>query len=152
MALKAVRALDHLPKICAAAALRRRIRPDDVRLMRDFCPRQLKLTIGEVEALFSLARENHAACPEWNDYFADAMGHWFVETFAPDHPPAEAAEALIDWLGGAGARLDAARLRLLSRVLETLPHCPESLMTFARLCLVRAMARDAEDEAAAGVA
>jgi hypothetical protein len=150
---KAVRSLDEIPNLCAGAARRGRIRPDDVRRLAAYCPRRLRLTEGEAEAIFALARESHPACPEWNDYFADAMGHWFVAVFFPRRRPREASRALIRWLGGEGVQLDAARLRLLARVLEAIPDHPEDLLAFARLCLVRAMARsEAEEAEAAGVA
>jgi hypothetical protein len=150
---KAVRSLDEIPNICAGAARRGRIRPDDVRRLAAFCPRRLRLTEGEAEAVFALARDGHASCPEWNDYFADAMGYWFVASFYPDRRPAEASRRLIAWLGGDDACLDPARLRLLARVLEAIPNYPEDLLAFARLCLVRAMARsEAEEAETAGVA
>ena len=152
MPLRVVRALDQIPELCASIARHGRIRPDDVRRLDEFSPRRLGLTIGEAEAVFALACAGYPACAEWNDYFADAMGHWFVETFSPDQTPIEAASRLIDWLGGAQARLDAARMRMLARVLETAPGCPEELLAFARQCLLRAMTRDPGEEVAAGVA
>jgi hypothetical protein len=143
MSLKPIRDLDAIPQLCAAIARRGRIGPGDVDILRETCPRGLRLTIGEAEAVFALARWPAPACAEWSAYFADVMGCWIVETFAHDRAPTEAARLLIAWLGGDQARLDPARFKMLARVLENLPDCPEDLLAFARSCLVRAMARNA---------
>jgi hypothetical protein len=153
MQWKTIRSLDEIPEICAGAARRGWISLDDVRRLAVFCPRMMRLTIGEAEAVFALAREGHPSCSEWNDYFADAMGYWYFATYFPDRRPAEASRELIRWLGGDYAKLDAARLRLLAKVLEVIPNHPEDLLAFARRCLVQAMAfSEAEEADAAGVA
>jgi hypothetical protein len=141
MSLKSVRDLDTIPRLCAAIDRRGRIGADDVANLDRNAPRGLRLTHGEAAALFALARQNHPACAEWGDYCADALGVWFVD-FAGEMAPPEAACLLMEWLGGAEARLDPARFRMLARVLERLPDCPEDLLAFARACLVRAMAPD----------
>lgn len=139
--MKSVRDLNTIPRLCAVIALRGRIDADDVANLKRNAPPGLRLTHGEAAALFALARQNHRACAQWGDYCADALGVWFVD-FAGEMAPAEAAILLIDWLGGEEARLDPARFRMLARVLERLPDCPEDLLAFARACLVRAMVPD----------
>jgi hypothetical protein len=142
MTFKVVRDLELIPRLCASIVRRKRIRPEDVRNLKHFCPRGLRLTCVEAEAVFALARADHRACPEWGDYFVNVMGCWFVGDYASERAPSEAASQLIEWLGGTEARLDPARFRMLARVLETIPDCPEELLVFARACLVRAMAKD----------
>jgi hypothetical protein len=139
MSFRSIRDLDMIPAICAGVAGRGRIEADDVRLLKRHCPRGLPLTLGEAEAIFTVARAKHPACAEWSDYFADVMGVWFVDAYAPDRTPTEAAAQLVGWLGGFQALLDPARIRMLMRVLERLPDCPEDLFGFARGSLIRAM-------------
>ena len=140
MSLKSIRDLDTIPRLCAAFARRGRIGADDVANLDRNAPRGLRLTHGEAAALFALARQNHPACA---DGATIAPTRWACGlSISPARCAGRGRRLLIDWLGGDEARLDPARFRMLARVLERLPDCPEDLLAFARACLVRAMAPD----------
>lgn len=127
------------PLICKSIARRREILAEDVATLAEACAGDIELTLDDAGAVFALARAEIPSCPEWREFFAETMSGWFVGVHARDEVSEEAARRLIGWLGGDEARLDAARFRFLMRVLERAPRCPEELLAFARVCLMRAM-------------
>jgi hypothetical protein len=127
-----------VPPICESIARRREIVVEDVATLAETCA-GVELTLDEARAVFALARAEIPSCPEWREFFAETMSSWFVGVHARYEVRDAAARSLIGWLGGEEARLDAARFRFLMRVLERAPRCPDELLAFARVCLMRAM-------------
>ncbi len=128
-----------VPLICESIARRREILAEDVAALAESCAGDIELTLDDARAIFALARAEIPSCPEWREFFAETMSGWFVGVQARNEVSETAAHSLIGWLGGEEARLDAARFRLLMRVLERAPRCPDELLAFARVCLMRAM-------------
>ncbi len=127
----AQRDLDLIPLICETIRRRRHIGFEDVQKLDRLCHRAENLTPGEADAIFALARKRVPACAEWDEFFAQTLGGWFLDDLTPSGIVSrDKARWLMARLDG-DAALSNAQYRLLQHVLENTLGCDEDLLAFA---------------------
>jgi hypothetical protein len=117
-----------------------RIRPEAVLALRGLVFGQIEVTPEEAEALIGLDEAVEEACPEWRDFFIEALTEHVVRQQTPSGYVDDAkAKWLVDRIGRDGRLKTETELGLLVKVLETADSVPDSLTAFAIFQVTRAV-------------
>ena len=116
----------------AGLASRSRIVAEDVLLLRREVFRDGVVSRGEAESLFALDASCDDKCPEWSDFFVEALTDYLVHQ---EKPAGYVSQDNADWLIRAistDGKVDtASELELLVKILETARKSPDRLVAFA---------------------
>jgi hypothetical protein len=122
----------HLPPAMAAIAERGEIRPEDVARLRATVYGNAVVSAEEAEWAFALDEAARSACPEWTEFFLEAVTDFVVRQEKPEGYVSEANAAwLVEAVGRDGTVKTASELELLIKVMETATSAPPSLSAFA---------------------
>ncbi len=121
-----------LPQIMATIAASGVVTPSDVVALRREVYCDDKVSRTEAEALLSLDHNVKQACPEWTEYFTQAMVQHIVHQSTPEGSVSEEnAQWLIDNISKDGLVDTAGRLQMLIKVIEDAQTSPDSIQKFA---------------------
>lgn len=116
----------------AGLTSRKRIVAEDVLMLRREVFRDGVVSRGEAESLFALDASCDDKCPEWSDFFVEAVTDYLVHQEKPaGHVSDDNAAWLIRAISTDGKVDTASELELLVRVLETARSAPDGLAAFA---------------------
>lgn len=117
-----------------------RIQPDDVRYFRTEVFRDGVVSQAEAEALFAMNGAVPVKCPEWNEYFVEALAQFVVEQVEPrGYVSVDNAQWLIESISRDGRVEPANELELLVKILDRSQSSPELLVGFALKMVTRAV-------------
>lgn len=116
----------------AGLAAKGKIQPDDVLMLRREVFHDGIATRGEAEALFALDASSNEKCPEWRDFFVEAVSDYAVFSEPPSgHVSPENAAWLRRSITRDGRVDTAGEMELLIVVLEKARSVPAELAAFA---------------------
>lgn len=123
---------NHWPPAIAAIAVRGEIRPEDVARLRATVYGNAVVSAEEAEWAFALDEAVLTGCPEWTEFFVEAVTDFVVRQNDPEgYVPEDKAAWLIAAIGRDGAVKTASELELLVKVVEAAVSTPPSLSAFA---------------------
>ncbi|MCB1381809.1 MAG: hypothetical protein KDJ73_02530 [Notoacmeibacter sp.] len=122
----------HLGAPVAGLASRNRITPEDVLMLRREVFQDGVVTRGEAESLFALDAACEHRCPEWHEFFIEAVCDFIVHQEQPrGYVSVDNADWLVRAISRDGTVDSASELEMLVKVIETATSVPDQLSAFA---------------------
>ena len=132
-----------LPQPLLRIAESGKITPSDVLVLRREVFSDDLVTKAEAEALLALDLATHQKCPEWSDYFSQALVHYIVYQADPEGLISkDNANWLIQCISRDGLVDSPERLEMLIKVIEEAKVSPEFLQKFALYQVFKAIVHD----------